>query len=64
MALDYVSTLPAEILQKARDELGEDDQRIADGILAIREWVKKQPHLQAMPTGNILMRIMLYDLCQ
>jgi hypothetical protein len=63
MALDYVSTLPAEILQKARDELGEDDQRIADGILAIREWVKKQPHLQAMPTGNILMR-MLYDFCQ
>ena len=56
MALDFVSTLPPEILLKARDELGEDDQRIADGILAIKEWAKKQPHLQAMPTGNTIFK--------
>ena len=52
MTLDYVTTLSPEILQKAQDELGEDEQRRADSVLALREWVKKQPHLKAMPTGN------------
>ena len=53
MTLDYVTTLSPEILQKAQDELGEDEQRRTDSVLALREWVKKQPHLKAMPTGII-----------
>ena len=52
MALDYVTTLSPEILQKAQDELGEDEERRTDNVLALREWVKKQPHLKAMPTGT------------
>ena len=52
MSLDYESTLPPEILQIARDELDEDEQRRTDSVLALREWVKKQPHLKAMPTGT------------
>jgi hypothetical protein len=52
MTLDYVTTLSPEILKKAKEELGEDEQRRIDSVMAIREWVKKQPHLQAMPTGN------------
>ena len=52
MPLDYVTTLSPEILKRAEDELGEDEQRREDSVLAIREWVKKQPHLKAMSTGN------------
>ena len=51
MALDYVTTLTPEILQKVHDELGEDEARRTDSVLALREWAKKQPHLQAMPIG-------------
>lgn len=52
MPLDYVTTLSPEVLKRAEDELGEDEQRREDSVLAIREWVKKQPHLKAMPTGK------------
>ena len=54
MTLDYVTTLSPEMLKRAEEELGEDEQRRIDSVLAIREWVKKQPHLQAMPTGNFM----------
>lgn len=49
--LDYVSTLSPEILEKAREELNEDDFRRKESVQAIREWLKKQPHLQNAPTG-------------
>ena len=58
MDLDYESTLSPEMLRKAYDELGEDEQRRADSVMAIRDWVKKQPHLQAMPTGNSILSIL------
>ncbi|XP_046638360.1 retinaldehyde-binding protein 1-like [Daphnia pulicaria] len=47
--LDYVTTLSPEILEKAEKELGEDEHRRTESVLALREWAKKQPHLQAMP---------------
>lgn len=50
--LDYVSTLPSEILEKAKNELGEDEHLRNESLMALREWVKKQPHLSAMPVGN------------
>lgn len=51
-ALDYVTTLQPEILEKAAKELGEDEHLRTESVLALREWVKKQPHLSAMPTGK------------
>jgi hypothetical protein len=51
--LDYVTTLSPEILEKAEKELGEDEHRRTESVLALREWAKKQPHLQAMPLGII-----------
>lgn len=49
--LDYVTTLPPEILEKAKSELGEDEHLRTESVIALREWIKKQPHLSAMPTG-------------
>ena len=53
MELDYVTTLNPEILQRALDELGEDEHLRAESVAAIREWHKKQPHLQTMSTGKL-----------
>lgn len=50
--MDFESPLSSEILQKDNVELGEDEQQIEGSVIAIREWIKKQPHLLAMPTGK------------
>ena len=50
MALDYVTTLSPEILQRATDELDEDDNRRAQNVQILREWLKKNPHLKSCPT--------------
>lgn len=50
--LDYVTTLRPEILEQAERELGETEHLRTESVLALREWVKKQPHLRAMPTGK------------
>ncbi|KAK4010341.1 hypothetical protein OUZ56_019487 [Daphnia magna] len=47
--LDYVTTLKPEIIEKAEKELSEDEHLRTQSVMALREWVKKQPHLQAMP---------------
>ncbi|KAI9559252.1 hypothetical protein GHT06_016041 [Daphnia sinensis] len=47
--LDYVTTLTPDILAIAEKELSEDEHLRTQSVLALREWVKKQPHLQAMP---------------
>ncbi|KAK4010343.1 hypothetical protein OUZ56_019489 [Daphnia magna] len=47
--IDYVTTLTPEIIEKAEKELSEDDHLRTQSVLALREWAKKQPHLQAMP---------------
>ena len=49
--LDYVTTLSPEIIERAEKELGEDEHRRTESVLALREWAKKQPHLHAMPLG-------------
>ena len=53
----YVSTLPEEILQKAKDELGEDDFLRQQSLDSIRQWLKKQPHLKAFPADGALYNI-------
>jgi hypothetical protein len=40
------------MLQKAYEELGEDEQQRVDSVIAIQEWLKEQPHLQSVPTGK------------
>ena len=50
-AIEYVSTLSPEVEKILREKLEEDESRRNDSIIALREWHKKQPHLQAMPTG-------------
>ncbi len=50
--IDYVSTLSPEIEEQARNQLQEDEDRRSGSVLAIREWLKKQPHLKAVPTGK------------
>lgn len=49
--IDYVSTLPPEILERAAKELNEDEHLRNQSVIALREWFKKQPHLSAIPTG-------------
>ena len=49
MPYDYVSKLDPAILQKARDELGETEQRLQQSYDLIREWLKKQPQLAKCP---------------
>ncbi len=34
-----------ELSKKAKEELNEDPKRIEKDMKAIREWIKKQPHL-------------------
>jgi len=41
----YVCKLSAELQERARVELNEDPERRAGDIEAIREWMKKQPHI-------------------
>ena len=48
--LDYVTTLPPEVLEQAEKELGEDEHLRTESVVALREWVKKQPHLKTLPT--------------
>lgn len=52
MEEDYVTTLSLEILEQAKNELGEDEHLRNQSLMILREWAKKQPHLSAMPTGN------------
>ncbi|KAI8427673.1 hypothetical protein MSG28_002137 [Choristoneura fumiferana] len=42
-----VRTLSVELQEKARIDLGEDPQRLQDGIQHLKDWVSKQPHLKA-----------------
>ena len=54
MAADYVNSLPPEVQEVARKELGEDDFLRNQSLDAIRQWIKKQPHLQNFPISNYI----------
>lgn len=41
-----------EIIRKAKQDIGEDDERREQTIKIIREWLKKQKHL-TFPAGNV-----------
>ena len=38
-------TIDAEVLRKAKESIGEDDERREQTVKIIRDWLKKQPHL-------------------
>ena len=40
----YVTTLSPEILKRAKDELGEYEDLREKSLIAIRDWIQKQPH--------------------
>lgn len=54
--IDYVCTLSAEVLEKAKNELGEDEFRRTESIVALRDWLKKQPHMSSMNIGIVVDR--------
>ena len=47
---NYVSTLGPEMLRRAKDEFGETERLRETTLIAIREWIKKQPHLVSSMT--------------
>lgn len=47
-----VTTLSPEMLKRAKEEFGEDDYLRESSIIAIRLWLKEQPHLKSACTGN------------
>ncbi|CAH0726590.1 unnamed protein product, partial [Brenthis ino] len=50
-----IRPLPKALQEKAEKELFEKPNRIPSDILALREWLKKQPHLQSVnPTDQFL----------
>ena len=50
----YITTLSPEILKMAKDEFGEDDHLRENSLIAIRDWIKKQPHLlSSITTGKL-----------
>lgn len=42
-----VRPLPPDLQEKAITELNEDPARVQEDISHIKEWIKKQPHLNA-----------------
>ncbi|KAL4715096.1 hypothetical protein ACJJTC_012143 [Scirpophaga incertulas] len=42
-----VRVLPPELAEKARKELSEDPKRLEDSLQHLKQWIDKQPHLNA-----------------
>ena len=42
---DFGALSKEELEKRARENLNEDPKRTASDIKAIKEWIKKQPHL-------------------
>ena len=51
------------VLEKAKESIGENEERLEQTVVIIREWLKKQPHL-TYPSGgnNIIIRIIIISL--
>ncbi|XP_026757244.1 alpha-tocopherol transfer protein-like [Galleria mellonella] len=45
--MSSIRPLPAELAEKARQELNEDSKTVSSDLQHIKEWIKKQPHLRA-----------------
>ena len=51
MSVDVIYRVQPEIFQKAKEVLGEDDDKREQTLRIIREWIAKQPHFRAR-VGN------------
>ena len=58
--LDYITTLPPKIIKQAEKELSEDEHLRAESVVAIREWMKKQPHLSAFSLGKLTKKLRFF----
>lgn len=48
----YLSIDP-EVLNRAKQAIGEDDERKEATLKIIKEWLKKQPHLTCSPGESV-----------
>lgn len=53
---EEISTLSPELQRLAREELNEDPKRREKDIQAVREWLVKQPHLNARTDRQLILR--------
>jgi len=49
-----IRPLSPELLEQAKKKLNEDPKRRAADVQAIRDWLKKQPHIIANPSDQLL----------
>jgi hypothetical protein len=49
-----IRSLSSELWQNANNDLHEDPKRRALDVQAIREWLKKQPHIRANPDDQTI----------
>jgi len=49
-----IRPLPPDLLEHAIKKLNEDPKRRAADVQAIREWFKKQPHIIADPSDQLI----------
>ncbi len=54
---NYVTTLGPEMLKRAKDEFGEIERLRETNIIAMRDWIKKQPHFMSSMTTSIYKKI-------
>ncbi|XP_031348851.1 alpha-tocopherol transfer protein-like [Photinus pyralis] len=52
--MDEIRRLPSELQKKAVNELNEDPQRTQQALKHIKEWVRKQPHLNIRNDDQML----------
>jgi len=50
-----IREISADLLEFAKKELGEDPRRRVEDVRALREWLKKQPHIRAEPDDQTLL---------
>jgi len=56
MLLLQTSSRDEKIIQKARDNIGENEKIREQTLLMISEWIQKQPHLSSLATGLCFLR--------
>lgn len=45
--MSSIRELSKELQEKAKTDLNENPQRVAEDLKYIKEWLKKQPHINA-----------------
>lgn len=54
----HIRPLNPELQKKAIEELHEDPERIEQDLAALREWIKKSPHIQARDDDQFLVNFL------